>query len=104
MENIGALTEVSLYILLSLYEPRHGYAVMQFIGQKTQGRLKLGAGSLYGAMNNLAEKGWIEALDEADKRRRAYQITPLGKQVVQGEISRLRQVTSFAETIVGGKK
>ncbi|MCR5756066.1 MAG: helix-turn-helix transcriptional regulator, partial [Acetatifactor sp.] len=47
----GALTEVTFFILLSLYEPKHGYAIMQFIVEKTEGRLVLGAGSLYGAIN-----------------------------------------------------
>ena len=56
----GALTEVTFLILLSFYEPRHGYAVMQFIEEKTGGRLVLGAGSLYGALNTLTEKGWIK--------------------------------------------
>lgn len=39
----GALTEVTFYILLSLYTPKHGYAVMQFVEEKTGGRLSLGA-------------------------------------------------------------
>ena len=55
----GALTEVTFYILLSLYTPKHGYAVMQFIEETTGGRLSLGAGTLYGALNALQEKGWI---------------------------------------------
>ena len=42
----GALTEVTFYILLSLYTPKHGYAVMQFVEEKTGGRLSLGAGNL----------------------------------------------------------
>ena len=45
----GALTEVTFFILLSLYTPKHGYAVMQFIEDSTKGRLTLGAGTLYGA-------------------------------------------------------
>ena len=53
----GALTEVTFYILLSLYSPKHGYAVMQFIEEKTGGRLSLGAGTLYGALNSMQEKG-----------------------------------------------
>ena len=52
----GALTEVTFYILLSLYTPKHGYAVMQFIEEKTDGRLSLGAGTLYGALNSLQDK------------------------------------------------
>ena len=56
----GALTEVTFYILLSLYAPKHGYAVMQFVEEKTGGRLSLGAGTLYGALNSLQDKKWIE--------------------------------------------
>ena len=55
----GALTEVTFFILLSLYTPKHGYAVMQFIEGSTKGRLTLGAGTLYGALNSLQDKGWI---------------------------------------------
>ena len=55
----GALTEVTFYILLSLYTPKHGYAVMQFVEEKTGGRLSLGAGTLYGALNSLQDKKWI---------------------------------------------
>ena len=51
----GALTEVTfLYFCLSLYTPKHGYAVMQFIEEKQDGRLSLGAGTLYGALNSLS--------------------------------------------------
>ena len=48
-ENVrsGALTEVTFFVLLALYRPRHGYAVMQFVEEQTGGRLVLGAGSLY---------------------------------------------------------
>ena len=53
----GALTEVTFFILLSLYTPRHGYAIMQFVEEKTQGRLALGAGTLYGALTSLQKKG-----------------------------------------------
>ncbi|NLD31302.1 MAG: PadR family transcriptional regulator [Trichococcus flocculiformis] len=102
MENIGALTEVSLLILLSLYEPRHGYAVMLFIEQKTKGRLRLGAGSLYGALNNLADKGWITPLSEADRRRKEYVISDAGKQIVQGEMERLAELSAIAAEITEG--
>lgn len=65
----GALTEVTFFILLSLYEPRHGYAIMQFIAEKTDDRLVLGAGSLYGAINTLTEKGWIEPYGDLHGRK-----------------------------------
>ncbi len=102
-KDTGALTEVSLLILLSLYEPRHGYAMMQYIEKQTDGRLKLGAGSLYGAINNLAAKEWIVSLSAADSRRVTYQITPQGQQVVQSELRRLRQLLNLVEKTIGGE-
>ena len=59
----GALTEVTFFILLSLYTPKHGYAVMQFIEDSTKGRLTLGAGTLYGALNSLRKKAGLRLLE-----------------------------------------
>lgn len=61
MEN-PALTETTYYILLSLYHPRHGYGIMQETQQLSGGRVRLAAGTLYGALNALCEKGWISPL------------------------------------------
>jgi DNA-binding PadR family transcriptional regulator len=52
-ESIGALTEAVFYILLSLYQPLHGYGIMQNVGALSRGRVTLGAGTLYGAINTL---------------------------------------------------
>ena len=60
----SALTEAVYYILLSLVEPMHGYGIMQNVEQLSGGRVKLAAGTLYGAINTLLEKGWIVALPE----------------------------------------
>ena len=60
----GALTEVTFFVLLSLYQPKHGYSIMQFIEKKTNGRLVLGAGTLYGALTSLEDKGWITQVEE----------------------------------------
>jgi len=98
----GALTEVTFFVLLSLYEPKHGYAIMQFIEDKTNGRLVLGAGSLYGAIDSLRKKGWIELYDDSNVRKKEYRITDLGRQIVKQELSRLREVTRIAEDIIGG--
>lgn len=98
----GALTEVTFYILLSLFTPKHGYAVMQFIEEKTKGRLSLGAGTLYGALTSLEEKGWISRYGEADGRKKEYLITSLGKEVVEKELCRLHEITQIATKIIGG--
>lgn len=100
----GALTEVTFFILLSLYEPKHGYGIMQFIEQQTNGRLLLGAGSLYGALNSLQEKKWIQPMDDGTGRKKEYQITKQGKIVVQKEINRLQELYQIATDIVEGEE
>ena len=97
----GALTEVTFYILLALRTPRHGYAVMQFIEQRTGGRLKLGAGTLYGALNSLAERGWIAPVPGGESgRRRAYVLTDTGERAAAAELNRLRGLVNAAEEIL----
>ena len=98
----GALTEVTFYILLSLYTPKHGYAVMQFIEEKTGGRLSLGAGTLYGALNSLQEKGWIKSCVDSEDRKKEYLITAQGKEIAEKELVRLRELVIVASGIVGG--
>lgn len=95
----GALTEAVYYILLSLYKPLHGYGIMQNVKEFSNERVNLGAGTLYGALNTLLEKGWILLLpEEKDSRKKEYQITESGKSIVELEISRLE------ELVMNGKK
>ena len=78
MENL-ALTESTYYILLSLYRPQHGYGIMQQTEQLSGGRVRLAAGTLYGALNSLCEKGWIRQLPiEHGSRKKEYQLTDEG--------------------------
>lgn len=98
----GALTEVTFFILLALYTPNHGYGVMQFIKDRTEGRLVLGAGSLYGAINNLVSKDWIAPTDDGDGRKKEYVITELGREIAATELTRIRALCAIAEDIIGG--
>ena len=98
----GALTEVIFFILLSLYTHKHGYAIMQFIENETNGRLSLGAGTLYGALNSLQEKGWIEPYGMSDGRKKEYIITEEGKKIANAELERIRSLVDAAERIIGG--
>ena len=98
----GALTEVTFFILLSLYTPRHGYAIMQFVEEKTQGRLALGAGTLYGALTSLQKKGWIAPFGGTEGRKKEFKITPQGKAAAEADLRRLKDLTQIAETIMGG--
>lgn len=99
----GALTEVTFFILLSVYSPKHGYAIMQFVEEKTGGRLSLGAGTLYGALTSLEEKGLIKPYGDHAGRKKEYIITAQGKEICEKELMRLHQVTGIAEKIVEGK-
>lgn len=102
----GALTEAVYYILLSLYQPLHGYGIMQNVKDFSNNRVSLGAGTLYGAINTMLEKGWIQPMtDESkDSRKKEYQITDLGKEAVNSEIDRLAELLKNGERIVGGDR
>lgn len=100
MENL-ALTESTYYILLSLYHPQHGYGIMQQTEQLSGGRVHLGAGTLYGALNSLSEKGWIRMLPvESGSRKKEYQLTEEGLLVLKRELQRLRQLVQNGESIL----
>ena len=97
------LTEAIYYILLSLMEPMHGYGIMQKVEALSGGRVRLAAGTLYGAINTLLERGWITALPGArDSRKKEYQITDLGKEAVAAEITRLQELLKNGRQIMGG--
>jgi len=100
----AALTEAVYYILLSLIQPLHGYGIMQKVEALSNGRVRLAAGTLYGALNTLVEKGWIQALPgEKDSRQKKYQITKDGKSALADEIARLRELLTNGESILGGE-
>ena len=96
-----ALTEAVYYILLSLLTPRHGYGIMQNTETLSGGRVKLAAGTLYGAINSLLEKGWIMALPgEKDSRKKEYVITEEGKTILKAEIQRLKELVENGSRIM----
>ena len=91
----AALTEAIYYILLALQEPLHGYGIMQKTSSMSKGRLVLSAGTLYGAITNLLEKGWIVPCGESsdtDGRRKLYQITDKGQEILLAEFERLEEL------------
>ena len=97
------LTEGVYYILLSLLEPLHGYGIIQNVEKLSGGRVRLAAGTLYGAINTLVEKGWIIALEgEADSRKKEYRITETGLSVLKNEVQRLRELLENGNRILGG--
>ena len=97
-----ALTEAVYYILLSLQEPLHGYGIIQNVDKLSGGRVRLAAGTLYGAINTLLDKDWIRALEnEADSRKKEYRITEAGLDVLKAEVRRLRELLENGMRILG---
>jgi len=102
-ETTGALTEAVYYILLALHEPMHGYGIMQRVQALSNGRVTLGAGTLYGALSTLVEKGWITPHGGGTgDRRKEYVVTPQGKAAVETEINRLEELLQNGRSVMGG--
>jgi len=95
------LTEAVFYTLLALYSPLHGYGIMQETEKMSNGRLKLSAGTLYGAISTMLDKHWIKALpSEEESRRKEYRITELGKSIVKAELARLEELVENGKKII----
>ena len=91
------LSPATLHILLSLAgEEMHGYGIMQRVQHQSEGKYKLGPGTLYDNLQKLIERRWVEELGhrpgDDDPRRRYYRLSPLGRSVLTAEISRLDDV------------
>jgi DNA-binding PadR family transcriptional regulator len=101
-----ALPVASFHILIAVADrERHGYAIMQDVAARTDGKLRIGPGTLYGSIKRLLDDGLIEELDERpdpdkdDVRRRYYRITPLGRRVAIEETARLAKLVRQARAI-----
>jgi DNA-binding PadR family transcriptional regulator len=99
LEKYLPLTEATYYILLALIEPMHGYGIMQKVEDVSAGMVKLGPGTLYGAISNLQNEGLIKMIGEGD-RRKIYLLTDKGKRVLQNQVKRLEVMLSNGMEIV----
>ena len=98
------LTEATFLILLSLASvPRHGYAIMKDVAALSDGRIVFGTGTLYGALKRLLEQDWIEriATAEAGRGQKQYQLTDLGRRILDAEAQRLDALTAAAHLRLG---
>jgi len=86
------LTETTYYILMALCEPGHGYAVMQKVEEMSEGRVRIAAGTMYGALENLGKQKLIAPVASQDARRKMYQTTSEGHTVLQMEAQRLEHL------------
>jgi DNA-binding PadR family transcriptional regulator len=103
MKQHPPLTPVVFEILMALAAgEQHGYAIMQDVERRTDGRIELHAGSLYRALSRLLDAGLIEELDERpapetdDERRRYYRLTPAGAAAARAEAERLEAQVATA--------
>lgn len=97
------LTSVALNVLLALAdEERHGYGIMLEVQERTEGKMKLGPGTLYGAIKRLNENGLVEASGDRgehkgdDERRRYYRLTGFGREILAAEVARLESLVHAA--------
>jgi DNA-binding PadR family transcriptional regulator len=106
MEEINSqlpLREPTFFILLSLSPgPKHGYAILKSVENLSDGRLILSTGTLYGAIKRLLDRGWIQRVDDplpngTDRERKAYDLTDLGRKVLNAEFRRLKELVSVAQ-------
>ena len=104
-EDFLPLSPTQMYILLALAEEDlHGYGIMQNVKDRTDGRVKIGSGTLYSALDRMIEQGWIEETDppkspNTDERRRYYHITPTGTKIAEAEARRLLSTVKRAQTL-----
>ena len=100
------LTETTWYILVALLEPGHGYYIMQKVETLSEGNVRFNgilsicivtAGTMYGAIENLLKQKLICSVKSEDKRRKVYQTTELGREVLSLEAKRLRYLVQVAE-------
>ena len=98
------LTPAVFHVLLALVDgEKHGYGIMKLVETDTAGQVNMGPGTLYGTINRLLKKDWIEETDARpdpeldDKRRKYYQLTPTGKAILNAEIDRLQAMVTIAE-------
>ena len=97
------LTEAIYYILIAVKSPNHGYGIIQNVSDITKGRLILGPGTLYGAINTLLDKGWIRLYrEEKDSRKKKeYIITESGRSAFKEEVMRLKELLENSKYMEG---
>ena len=101
MKKSEPLSESYYYILLCLSKgANHGYGIMQMAEKLSDGEVKIGSGTMYGATSNMMKKGWIEetfSQEPGQERRRLYTLTDAGKETLENEIGRLKRMLAHVE-------
>ena len=102
-ESLLPLPPATLHILMALADDdRHGYAIIQYVAERTGGAVRLGAGTLYRSIQRMLEQGLLEETaerpdpDHDDERRRYYRVTAFGRAVARAEAGRLADLVKLA--------
>lgn len=91
------LTETVYYILLALLEPAHGYLILQKVEELSGGQVRMAAGTLYGAIENLLKLKFIQPVPGEDSRRKVYFITEKGKEMLRLDLERMKHMIQITE-------
>lgn len=90
------MTETAFYILLCLQKPNHGYGIVQMVEKMTDGEIRLAPGTMYGSLSKMEKDKLIQFVREEEKRK-IYEITDLGREVLQLERKRIERLYKNAQ-------
>ena len=91
------LTDSMFYIMSALTKPRHGYAIMSLIEERTEAAITIGPASMYTIIKKLLKHEWIYLYDASDPRRKTYLLTEKGKEVLTADVSLRKIMIQLAE-------
>jgi DNA-binding PadR family transcriptional regulator len=94
------LTDAAYYIMLSLVEKRHGYAIMQYIEQLTEGLIVIGPATLYTLLKKMNTSGLIQQADDIDDRKKQYCLTEAGFTLLRNEVKRREKMAAHGLKIL----
>ena len=94
------LTETVYYILLSLFQPAHGYIIMQKVEDLSNGEVRMAAGTLYGALENLLKLKFIKPVKSEDNRRKVYVITEEGRIILNLDCERMARIVNATKNVL----
>ena len=97
------MTEAAYYVLISLNKSRHGYGIMQHVDEITNGRINIGAGTMYGNLSRMEHEGLITPVTE-EERKKIYKISEKGKIVLELELERLQELLRHGKSEMRNSK
>ena len=93
------MTETGFYILFCLQKPNHGYGIVQMVEKLTNSEIRLAPGTMYGSLSKMEKDGLIRFVNEIDKRK-IYEFTELGKEVLDLELKRIKRLYQSSMEVI----